>query len=81
MCAIAQIGFDVQPYLGQISKCRAAVLAYFEDNARCLPESRLCNAFWELPCQTHDMIVEWFYSDEIRRVASEAYGYLLERNN
>ena len=81
ICAIARMGFDVRPHLVPISKDPAAVLAYFEENAKCLPENRLCNAFWELPCPGHDAIVEWFYSDKIRSVPYEAYGFCLERKN
>src|SRR5580704_4130062 len=62
MCAIARMGFDVAPHLEQIAKDSAAVLAYFEANARCLPKDRLCNAFWERPSAAHDEIVRWFSS-------------------
>ncbi len=77
MCAIARSGFDVAPYLEQLLKSPAAVLAYFEDNAQCLPERTLCNAFWELPCPAHDAIVAWFYSEQVRRIPYDAYGYSL----
>jgi hypothetical protein len=75
MCAIGRMGFDVAPYLEQIAKVPAAVLAYFERNARCLPHARLCNAFWELPSAAHDEIVRWFNTAGIRKIAFEAYGY------
>ena len=71
------MGLEVTPYLEQIAESPAAVLEYFEDNARCLPLRKLCNAFWELPCKEHDAIVDWFYSDAIRKVPFEAYGYVL----
>ncbi len=75
MCAIARMGLDVTPHLRQIASCRAAVLAYFDDNAKCLTHGRLCNPFWELPNAGHDAIVEWFHTEEIRRVAFDEYGY------
>lgn len=81
LCAIARMGLNVTPYLQTISKSTEAVLAYFEDNAPCLPHKRLCNAFWELPCEAHDTIVEWFYSDEIRKIPFEAYGHVMERGS
>jgi hypothetical protein len=81
MCAIARSGFEIAPHLEQIATSPAAVLAYFEDNAACLPERKLCNAFWELPCRMHDEIVSWFYSEKIRRIPFDAYGYTLKSSN
>jgi hypothetical protein len=80
ICAIARMGFDVRPYLGQIAKCPEAVLAYFETNAEGLPRNKLANAFWELPCPGHDAVVDWFFSPEIAKVPFEAYGCVLTRN-
>ncbi|HXY37755.1 MAG TPA: hypothetical protein VEI07_26250 [Planctomycetaceae bacterium] len=75
MCAIARMGLEVAPHLEQIEKVAAAVLAYFESNADCLPQNKLCNAFWELPNASHDEIVRWFHSERIRRIPFEAHGY------
>lgn len=80
MCAIAGMGFDVMPYLRQIAKNPAAVLAYFEHNAESLPRNKLSNAFWELPSPAHDAIVNWFFSPEIRKIPFEAYGCVLTRS-
>lgn len=77
LCAIVRMGLDVRPFLGQVAKSPAAVLAYFEANARCLPQNTLCNAFWELPCDGHDAIVQWFKSEPIRKIPLEAYGYVM----
>lgn len=77
MCAIARMGFDVTPHLRQVASCRAAIVAYFDDNAKCLTQGRLCNPFWELPNAGHDAIVEWFRSEEIRKVPFEEYGYVM----
>jgi hypothetical protein len=77
LCAIARMGLDVRPFLDQVAKSPAAVLAYFEANARCLPQNTLCNAFWELPCDGHDAIVQWFKSEPIRKIPLEAYGYVM----
>jgi hypothetical protein len=77
ICAIARSGFDVTPCLERVEKTPEAVLAYFEDNAACLPERKLCNAFWALPCPAHDEIVAWFFSEKVRRIPHEAYGYSL----
>lgn len=78
ICAIARSGFDVAPCLEQLAKSPEAVLAYFDDNAACLPGRKLCNAFWELPCPAHDEIVAWFFSEKVRRIPYDAYGYSLK---
>lgn len=77
LCAVARMGLDVQPFLDQVAKSPAAVLAYFQENARCLPQNALCNPFWELPCDGHDVIVRWFKSEPIRKIPLEAYGYVM----
>jgi hypothetical protein len=77
LCAIARMSFDVRPYLAQIEKSPAAVLQYFEDNAECLKRNELSNAFWELPNEGHEAIVNWFKSDAIRKIPFEAYGYVM----
>jgi hypothetical protein len=79
MCAIARMGFDVVPYLTQIAKSPAAILAYFEQNAESLPRNKLSNAFWELPCPAHDAIINWFFSPEIAKIPFDAYGCVLTR--
>lgn len=79
MCAIARMDFDVMPYLRQIANSPAAVLAYFEDNAKGLTRNTLTNAFWELPCPGHDTIVNWFFSPEITKIPFDAYGCVLTR--
>lgn len=75
MCAIARMGIDVQPYLDMVASSPQAVLGYFDDNARCLLKGHLCNAFWELPCEGHDVIVNWFRSEAIRQFLRDAYGF------
>jgi hypothetical protein len=79
ICAIARMGFDVRPYLGQIAKCPAAVLEFFETNAESLSRNKLANAFWELPCPGHNTLVDWFFSPEIARIPFDAYGCILSR--
>ncbi|CAN5498813.1 hypothetical protein BH10PLA2_BH10PLA2_29330 [soil metagenome] len=75
ICAIAIIGFDVAPFLASIEKHPAAVLLYFEENVHGLKEGKLNNPFWKLPDAGHDLIVQWFKSDAVRKIAFEAYGY------
>lgn len=79
MCAIAYTGIDVWPFLKQIAKNPAAILGYFEQNARTLPGNKLTNNFWELPCPGHDAIVDWFFSPEISKIPFDGYGCLLKR--
>jgi hypothetical protein len=75
MCAIVAAELDVRPFLAAIGTDESAVLEYFNANARCLAEGKLCNAFWELPDPGHDRIVEWFRSAPIRTIPFKAYGY------
>ena len=75
LCAIARMELDVGPYLAIIEPNSAAVLQYFEDNAKCLRADTLSNAFWELPNSGHDQIVQWFKSEAIRAIPFQAYGY------
>ncbi len=75
ICAIARMGLEVTPHLKQIEKVPAAVLAYFGSNASCLPQNKLCNPFWELPSPSHDEVVRWFRTEQIRRIAFDAWGY------
>jgi hypothetical protein len=77
ICAIGRMGIDVTPFLSQIAKSPVAVVAYFRENAECLPRKRLANAFWELPCLAHDVVVEWFYSEEIAGILFKSCGYVL----
>jgi hypothetical protein len=72
------MGLDVRPFLGQVAKSPAAVLAYFEQNVEGLRRKKLTNAFWELPCPGHDAVVEWFYSPEIAKIPFEAYDCVLK---
>ena len=81
LCAIARMRFDVMSYLGQIAENTAAVLSYFEQNADSLPQNKLSNAFWELPCSAHDTIVNWFFSPDIAKIPFDAYGCVLTRAN
>jgi hypothetical protein len=75
LCACGNLELDVRPYLAAIGTVPEAVLSYFEDNEPCLKARRLCRGSWDLPNAAHDQIVEWFYSPQIRRIPSEAYGY------
>lgn len=74
LCAIARMGLDLHPGLQKIQTNADATLAYFQCNADCLLQNRLCNAFWELPNVGHDAIVRWFKSDAVQAVTFEAYG-------
>jgi hypothetical protein len=75
MCAIGRMNIDVRPFLNMIAESPQAVLSYFEKNSQTLSHRRLSNEYWELPCEGHDAIVDWFYLDQIRRIPFEAYGF------
>lgn len=77
LCAIARMELDVRPFLAQVELNSAAVLEYFEHNAKWLRKGELCNPFWELPNAGHDVIVQWFKSDAIRQIPFDGYGYLM----
>lgn len=77
MCAIARSGFPIEPRLLVIQEDIPAVLSYFDENATTLPEGKLRNGFWELPCPAHDRIVDWFYSEPICMIVAAEYGYVL----
>ncbi len=81
MCAIAKSGFPVQPRLAAIQKHKAAVLSYFTENAETLPQRKLVNAFWELPCEAHDTIVDWFHSESVRTIVATEYGYVFPKGS
>jgi len=75
MCAVARIGFEVQPFLPIIESSEDAVLEFFNRNSGKLHEGKLSNAFWELPNLGHDAIVAWLRSDKISGIAFRVYGY------
>jgi hypothetical protein len=72
LCAMARMDLDVRPCLSRIETKPGAVLEYFEDNAKCLRNDKLCNPFWELPNEGHDAIVQWFTSEAIRKIVFPA---------
>lgn len=75
ICAIARSGVDVGPYLDRLGRVPAAVLAFFESNAACLPKGRLGNGFWDRRSAAHGRVVAWFATPEVARIPFEAYGY------
>lgn len=75
MCCIAALTVDMRPFLDQIESNEGAVLEYFDANAKCLPNGKLCNPFWEEPRPGHDEIVNWFKSEAISNILFDAYGY------
>ncbi|MFN0155894.1 MAG: hypothetical protein ACKVUT_16100 [Gaiella sp.] len=81
MCAIARSGFPVQPRLAAIEKNKSAVLSYFNENAETLPQRKLINAFWDLPCVAHNTIVNWFYSEPVRTIVATEYGYVFPKGS
>lgn len=68
LCAIARIDLNLRPYLAKIEKREFAMKEYFEINRDCLKNDKLCNAFWELPNEGHETIVQWFKSEPIREI-------------
>ena len=75
ICAIGRIDADVRPFLSLIEQVPDAVLAFWEGNAKELQGGKLGNAFWDPVTNQHDLIVQWFQSDEISAIYAEAYGY------
>ena len=81
MCAIGNMGLPVEPYLSDIQHSTDAVLQYFNDNAADIPNGKLSNAFWELPNDGHNRIVDWFHSRPVQKIMYDAYGYSLPERN
>lgn len=75
ICGAARSGFDVGPLLKIVEGNDAAILEFFNCNAGALAERKLGNAFWEPGDTGQDEILNWFMSENIRRVPYEAYGY------
>lgn len=76
LCAIARMGWLVEPLLKIVGESREAMLEYFSHNEKELRRGRLANPFWELPNQGHDAIVEWFRTEVIQSIFVEEYGYV-----
>lgn len=65
---------DVSPFLEWIRLVPDAVMKYWELNAKCLKQNKLCNDFWEPPNNGHDQIVRWFQSDAINQICASEDG-------
>lgn len=71
LCGIAHMELDVRPYLQEVERFEATVVAYHAENSYTIAhKKRLGNKFWELPCPGHDVIFEWFASEKIREIVS-----------
>ncbi len=77
LLVIAQIGMDVRPHLHAIEQSTEAVLDYFSNNSRDLPQRELADPSWKQCPEGHEAIVAWFYSRRIRKIVFDAYGYVL----
>lgn len=73
MCAIAQTGLEVTPYLELLEASPVHVIDYYEHNARSLMKGKLTNAFWEKPCTGYDKILEWFRCSRVSHLIAKAY--------
>ncbi len=74
-CGAARAGFDVAPLLRIVERSDEAILEFFNSNAGALNDRKLGNAFWESTDAGQETILEWFMSENVRRVPFEAYGY------
>lgn len=77
ICAIGAMGIPVRTYLDQIGQSPETVIEYFDCNAPAIQQGRLSNAFWEMPNAAHDEIVDWFYSEPIRKMIEGPRGDVL----
>jgi hypothetical protein len=71
LCAIARMGVNVQPFLEIIETSPAMVAEYYRANYRNLHLGKLSNAFWELPNEGHEMIVQWLHREDIAELGNE----------
>ena len=76
LCGGALAGLDVKPMLAIIEQDERAILEVFNANSGKLYESKLGNAFWELPNTGHDDIVTWLRTETIARIPRDIYGYI-----
>jgi hypothetical protein len=81
ICAIGKMGLDVRPYLSQLEKSPAQVLAFYEINASQLTQRRLSNEFWKPPNNGYDQVVHWFGSEAVGGIVLGAYGVVLYYNS
>lgn len=77
LCAIGQMGLNLDRWLKRVEAEPDAVLEYFQENELTIRNNKLSNAFWELPNEGHDTIVAWIKSVPIRKIIFDAYGYLI----
>jgi hypothetical protein len=76
LCAIAKMELNLHSFLEQVENSPSAVLGYFDRNAECLSKGKLCNSFWERPSEGHDIIIQWFKAEPVRKILFDAYGYV-----
>ena len=81
ICAIGKMGLDTRPYLSQLEKSPAHVLAYYEENANRLTRRKLSNSFWEPPNDAYDQVVDWFGTEAVGDIIFGAYGVVLYYNS
>jgi hypothetical protein len=75
ICGAARAGFDVASLLRIVEGSDGAILEFFNSNAGALNDRKLGNAFWESTDAGQETILDWFMSENVRRVPFEAYGY------
>lgn len=75
ICGAARAGFDVLTLLRIVERSDEAVLELFNSNAGAVSGGQLGNHFWETTDPGQDVIIEWLSSENVRRVAFDAYGF------
>ena len=75
ICCLGRLLSDVTPYLEALIKNPSRIIEYYEVNSTSLIQGKLDNSFWDDASQkTHDQVIAWFNSSEIRKIINESYG-------
>ncbi|MCF3650038.1 hypothetical protein [Synoicihabitans lomoniglobus] len=74
LCAVARCGMDLPLFLRRVASSDEAVLALYTQNAGAIMQGKLANEFWEDVPVEAKLMLEWFYSTEVRLLILESYG-------
>lgn len=74
ICGAIRARLPAAPLLAQIASSPEMVAGYFGQNAKELALGKLGNAFWEDDAEGAKILLDWFFSPEIRAVILEHIG-------
>ncbi len=74
ICAIAKMGFEIEPFLHRLESIPKHLLAYYEANSGSLMKQRLNNAFWDAGEPGYDTVLGWITNPRVSDLIFRAYG-------